>query len=135
MGDRSERTFIMVKPDGVQRGLIGEIIKRFEQKGYKLVALKFMQVALPQTYFIVHIFHCPRLLQPTLELLQEHYAELKALPFYDGLCKFMSSGPVAAMVRCEQKDTLSCHALIGCRCGRVCMWWQLDEKCWERLIL
>ena len=48
MGDRSERTFIMVKPDGVQRGLIGEIIKRFEQKGYKLVALKFMQVALPR---------------------------------------------------------------------------------------
>ena len=39
-----ERTFIMVKPDGVQRGLVGEIIKRFEQKGYKLVALKFMQV-------------------------------------------------------------------------------------------
>ena len=48
MCDRSERTFIMVKPDGVQRGLIGEIIKRFEQKGYKLVALKFIQVALPR---------------------------------------------------------------------------------------
>ena len=40
----SERTFIMVKPDGVQRGLIGDIIKRFEQKGFKLVAMKFMQV-------------------------------------------------------------------------------------------
>ena len=44
MAEKSERTFIMVKPDGVQRGLVGEIIRRFEQKGYKLVALKFMQV-------------------------------------------------------------------------------------------
>ena len=44
MGSKTERTFIMVKTDGVQRGLIGEIIKRFEQKGYKLVALKFMKV-------------------------------------------------------------------------------------------
>lgn len=44
MTDKKERTFIMAKPDGVQRGLVGEIIKRFEDKGYKLVALKFMQV-------------------------------------------------------------------------------------------
>ena len=44
MAEKSERTFIMVKPDGVQRGLVGEVIRRFEQKGYKLVALKFMQV-------------------------------------------------------------------------------------------
>ena len=44
MAANSERTFIMVKPDGVQRGLIGDIIKRFEQKGFKLVAMKFMQV-------------------------------------------------------------------------------------------
>ena len=42
----TERTFIMIKPDGVQRGLVGEIIKRFEQKGFKLVAMKFMQVGL-----------------------------------------------------------------------------------------
>lgn len=41
---KTERTFIMVKPDGVQRGLVGEIIKRFEQKGFKLVAVKFLQV-------------------------------------------------------------------------------------------
>ncbi len=43
-GNATERSFIMVKPDGVQRGLIGEIIKRFEQKGFKLVAMKFLQV-------------------------------------------------------------------------------------------
>ena len=43
---KTERTYIMVKPDGVQRGLIGEIIKRFEQKGFKMVAMKFMQVSL-----------------------------------------------------------------------------------------
>ena len=44
MADTTERTFIMIKPDGVQRGLVGDIIKRFEQKGFKLVAMKFMQV-------------------------------------------------------------------------------------------
>lgn len=49
MSANRERTFIMIKPDGVQRGLIGDIIKRFEQKGFKLVAMKFMQVRL----------HCP----------------------------------------------------------------------------
>lgn len=48
---RSERTYIMVKPDGVQRGLVGEIVKRFEQKGFKLVAMKFMQVG--QTGYIL----------------------------------------------------------------------------------
>ena len=112
MGDpdpRCERTFIMVKPDGVQRALIGEVIKRFEQKGYKLVALKFLKVALPRHHNRFMI--CPRLLQPSLELIQEHYADLKTLPFYDGLCKFMSSGPVAAMVRCERKDTVCCVTL------------------------
>ena len=46
MSDKTERTYIMVKPDGVQRGLTGEIIKRFEQKGFKMVAMKFMQVQL-----------------------------------------------------------------------------------------
>ena len=44
MAEYNERTFIMIKPDGVQRGLVGDIIKRFEQKGFKLVAMKFMQV-------------------------------------------------------------------------------------------
>jgi nucleoside-diphosphate kinase len=46
MADASERTFIMVKPDGVQRGIVGEVLRRFEQRGYKLVALKMLQVSL-----------------------------------------------------------------------------------------
>ena len=49
MSEKMERTFIMVKPDGVQRGLIADIMKRFEQKGFKLVAAKFMQVCCPTT--------------------------------------------------------------------------------------
>ncbi|EDO37954.1 predicted protein [Nematostella vectensis] len=76
--NKGERTFIMVKPDGVQRGLVGEIIKRFEQKGFKLVALKMVQ--------------------ESEEHLKKHYADLAHLPFYPGLVKFMSSGPVVAMV-------------------------------------
>eukprot|EP00343_Euplotes_focardii_P009190 CAMPEP_0205824840 /NCGR_PEP_ID=MMETSP0206-20130828/22934_1 /ASSEMBLY_ACC=CAM_ASM_000279 /TAXON_ID=36767 /ORGANISM="Euplotes focardii, Strain TN1" /LENGTH=151 /DNA_ID=CAMNT_0053123335 /DNA_START=27 /DNA_END=482 /DNA_ORIENTATION=- len=74
----NERTFIAIKPDGVQRGLIGEIIKRFETKGYKLVAMKLMT--------------------PTLEQAKEHYIDLASKPFYEGLCKYFSSGPICAMV-------------------------------------
>ncbi|RPD65895.1 nucleoside diphosphate kinase [Lentinus tigrinus ALCF2SS1-6] len=73
-----ERTYIMVKPDGVQRGLVGNIISRFEQRGFKLIALK-----------LVHA---------TPEHLEKHYADLKGKPFFPGLIKYMASGPVAAMV-------------------------------------
>ncbi|KAF7218088.1 nucleoside diphosphate kinase B [Nothobranchius furzeri] len=73
-----ERTFIAVKPDGVQRGLCGEIIKRFEQRGFKLVAAKFVQAS--------------------EDHMKKHYLDLKDMPFYAGLCKYMSSGPVFAMV-------------------------------------
>eukprot|EP01055_Gregarina_sp_Pseudo9_P002499 Gregarina_sp_Pseudo_9__2498@NODE_2777_length_877_cov_542_624105_g2066_i1_p1_GENE_NODE_2777_length_877_cov_542_624105_g2066_i1NODE_2777_length_877_cov_542_624105_g2066_i1_p1_ORF_typecomplete_len168_score45_74NDK/PF00334_19/2_4e53_NODE_2777_length_877_cov_542_624105_g2066_i1373831 len=73
-----ECTFLMVKPDGVQRGLIGEIMTRFEKKGWKLIAAKFV---------------CAK-----TELLEEHYAEHKGKPFLPGLISFMSSGPVFAMV-------------------------------------
>lgn len=76
---QSERTYIMVKPDGVQRGLIGDIIKRFEQKGFKLVAMKFMQ--------------------PSEELLSQHYADLQSKPFFPGLVSFMATSPVCCMVR------------------------------------
>lgn len=68
----------MVKPDGVQRGIVGKIIKRFEQKGFKLVALK--------------------MLWPSEQLLQQHYSDLSARPFFPGLVKYMSSGPVVPMV-------------------------------------
>ncbi|XP_044275893.1 nucleoside diphosphate kinase B [Varanus komodoensis] len=78
MSSNTERTFIAIKPDGVQRGLIGEIIKRFEQKGFRLVAMKFMKAS--------------------EEHLKEHYIDLKDRPFYAGLVKYMGSGPVVAMV-------------------------------------
>merc|ERR1712158_130500 len=73
-----ERSFIMIKPDGVQRGLVGDIIKRFEQKGFKLVAMKFMQAS--------------------EDHLKQHYADLSARPFFPGLVKYMASGPVVPMV-------------------------------------
>merc|ERR1739848_663282 len=78
MAGNRERTFIMIKPDGVQRGLVGEIIKRFEQKGFKLVAMKMMQAS--------------------VEHLEEHYADLSKKPFFPGLVKYMASGPVVPMV-------------------------------------
>jgi nucleoside-diphosphate kinase len=73
-----EKTFIMVKPDGVQRGLIGEIIARFEKKGFQLVGAKLMTVS--------------------RELAEEHYAEHKERPFFGELVDFITSGPVFAMV-------------------------------------
>ncbi|KAJ4913015.1 hypothetical protein Rs2_07636 [Raphanus sativus] len=73
-----ERTFIAIKPDGVQRGLISEIITRFERKGFKLVGIKIMV--------------------PSNGFAQKHYHGLKERPFVNGLCNFLSSGPVVAMV-------------------------------------
>merc|ERR1712111_198856 len=78
MASNNERSFIMIKPDGVHRGLVGEIIKRFEAKGFKLVAMKFMQAS--------------------REHLEEHYADLKKKPFFPGLVEYMASGPVVPMV-------------------------------------
>ena len=78
MAGNRERTFIMLKPDAVQRGLVGEIIKRFEQKGFKLVAMKMMHAS--------------------VEHLEEHYADLKGKGFFPGLIKYMNSGPVVPMV-------------------------------------
>lgn len=73
-----EKTFAMVKPDGVKRGLIGEILKRYENKGLNLVAAK--------------------VISPSLDLLQKHYEEHKGKPFYDDLIRYMSSGHVFAMI-------------------------------------
>ena len=72
-----QTTFVMVKPDGVQRGLVGNIIQRFENKGLRLVAL--------------------RQLTPSLELAESHYAVHSERPFYSGLIEFITSGPVVAM--------------------------------------
>lgn len=73
-----EKTFIMVKPDGVQRNLTGEIVSRFEAKGFTLVGAKLMNVS--------------------RELAEEHYAEHKERPFFGELVEFITSGPVFAMV-------------------------------------
>jgi nucleoside-diphosphate kinase len=89
----AERTYIMVKPDGVQRGLVGQIISRFEQRGFFLRALK--------------------LINPTRELLEEHYKDLSARPFFPALIKYMLSGPVVGMVW-EGKDAVATgRVLLG----------------------
>ena len=74
----TERTLVVVKPDGVERGLVGEIIKRIESKGYRLVAVD--------------------LLTPGRALLERHYAEHEGKAFFEPLVEFMSSGPVFAVV-------------------------------------
>ena len=73
-----ERTFIAVKPDGVKRGLVGNIVERFERKGYKIIAMK--------------------MLQPTQEIAAKHYAEHVGKPFYNRLINYITSGPIVAMV-------------------------------------
>ena len=74
----NERSFIMVKPDAVQRGLIGQILSRFESSGLKIIAMKFINV--------------------TNELAENHYAIHKGKPFYDKLVKFITSSPVVSLV-------------------------------------
>ncbi|MCQ2740156.1 MAG: nucleoside-diphosphate kinase [bacterium] len=73
-----ERTFVAIKPDGVKRGLIGRIIKRFEDKGFKIVGMKLLQV--------------------TPELAAKHYEEHIGKPFYNRLMYYITSGPIVAMV-------------------------------------
>ena len=73
-----ERTFAMIKPDGVRRGLTGKIIQRLEDKGFKIVALKKMEIS--------------------FDLAEEHYGEHKEKPFFKPLVEFITSGPVVAMV-------------------------------------
>lgn len=73
-----ERTFVAIKPDAVQRGLMGKIITRFEEKGFKIIAMKMLEV--------------------TKEQAASHYAEHEGKPFYDGLVKFIMSAPIVAMV-------------------------------------
>lgn len=73
-----ERTFVAIKPDAVKRGLIGRIIKKIEDKGYKIVALKMLQMS--------------------DELAAKHYAEHKDKPFFKDLIRFITSGPIIAMI-------------------------------------
>jgi len=92
-GTRNERTFIAIKPDGVERGLISEIIGRFEKRGYKLVAIK--------------------LVYPTENFAAKHYDDLKERPFFPGLIKFFSSGPVVAMIWEGADVVIQGRKLIG----------------------
>jgi nucleoside-diphosphate kinase len=83
----------MIKPDGVQRGLVGEVIKRIERKGLKIVAMKMMKVS--------------------EELASKHYAEHKEKPFFKSLLDYITSGPVVAMV-VEGKDAVKVvRTLVG----------------------
>ncbi|MEM8611280.1 MAG: nucleoside-diphosphate kinase [Cyanobacteria bacterium P01_H01_bin.105] len=88
-----ERTFIMIKPDGVQRGLIGDIISRFETKGFNLVGMKFMAVS--------------------RELAEKHYGVHKERPFFGSLVEFITSSPVVAMVWEGEGVVGSARTLIG----------------------
>jgi nucleoside-diphosphate kinase len=89
----SERTFVMVKPDGVQRGLIGEVISRLEERGLKLVAAKFTQI--------------------DRGLAEDHYGEHEGKPFFEGLVEFITAGPVMAMVWEGQDATRQVRRMMG----------------------
>jgi nucleoside-diphosphate kinase len=88
-----ERTFLAIKPDGVQRGLVGEIIGRFEAKGFKLVGMKLMTAS--------------------RELAEQHYGVHKERPFFAGLVDFITSGPLVAMVWEGDGVVASARKLIG----------------------
>lgn len=81
-----ERTFVMIKPDGVQRGLVGEVITFFEKKGFKIIALKMMKIS--------------------RELAEQHYRDHIGKSFFKGLVDYMTSRPVVAMIL-EGKDAVS----------------------------
>jgi nucleoside-diphosphate kinase len=88
-----ERTLVLIKPDGVQRGLIGEILGRFERKGLKVVGLRLLQVSRP--------------------MAEEHYAVHRGKHFYAGLVEFIISGPVAA-VALEGPDAIAMtRSMVG----------------------
>jgi len=89
----TQRSLVLVKPDGVRRGLTGEVIRRIEAKGYRLIALELRSA--------------------TPELLAEHYAEHEGKPFYEPLVEFMLSGPVAAMVLEGERCIEGFRALAG----------------------
>jgi len=88
-----EKTFVMVKPDGVQRNLIGEVVHRFEKKGFKLVGAKFMVIS--------------------DELAEKHYGEHKGKPFFSNLVDFITSGPVFAMVWEGNEVIKTARKIIG----------------------
>jgi nucleoside-diphosphate kinase len=89
----NEHTFIMVKPDGVERGLVGEVISRFEKKGFTLERM--------------------RMLTPTSEIATEHYAEHVDKPFFGDLLEFITRGPVVAMEWSGEEAVASARNIMG----------------------
>ncbi|CAN3355951.1 nucleoside diphosphate kinase [Diutina catenulata] len=89
----SEQTYVMIKPDGVQRGLVGTIISRFEQKGFQLEAMK--------------------LNSPSKSLLEEHYGDLKEKPFFPSLVSYMTSGPVVSMIFSGKNVVKTTRQMLG----------------------
>lgn len=81
-----QRTFVAIKPDGVERGLIGEVVGRFERRGLKIVGMKLLQVS--------------------REMAETHYGEHKGKPFYEGLVAYITSSPIVGMVL-EGKDAVT----------------------------
>lgn len=88
-----ERTFLMLKPDAVQRGLVGQVIVRFESKGFKLVGMKLMQV--------------------DQDLAEEHYAEHRGKPFFEPTVNYITSSPVVAMVWEGKNVVASAREMMG----------------------
>lgn len=88
-----EKTYLMVKPDGVQRGLCGEILSRFERRGLKIVAMKMMTI--------------PK------ETAETHYAEHRERPFFPSLISYITSGPVLAMVLEGENAVSVCRRMMG----------------------
>ena len=88
-----ERTFVAVKPDGVERILVGEVVGRFEKRGLKLVGMKFMKV--------------------TKEIAEKHYGEHKGKPFYEGLVSYITSGPIVAMALEGKNAVALARQVIG----------------------
>lgn len=88
-----ERTLIIIKPDAVQRGLSGEIIRRFETRGLRIAGMKFMQIS--------------------RELAAEHYQEHKGKPFYEGLLDYITSAPVVVMALEGESAIAIARKMIG----------------------
>ena len=88
-----EKTLVLVKPDGVRRGLSGEIIARFEKRGLRIVALKLMQIS--------------------RTMAEKHYAEHVGKPFFESLVEFITSGPVVAMVVKGDHAIRAVRAMMG----------------------
>lgn len=93
MNSKEERTLILIKPDAMQRGLLGEVVKRFEQKGLKIIGMKMMQL--------------------NREILSKHYAKHADKPFFDSLARSMSYSPIVAIVLSGINAVKATRLIVG----------------------